>query len=120
MASASEICALLRAMVKMSEGVVATICAAVAAIFVFPLGLALYDALGRPILPFVAVLIALVTTTFASLLAGIPALRRPLIASIAAATASRPPAPRWRTRGTCRWRSVQEGDLTTTLRRTRF
>jgi hypothetical protein len=46
---------------------------------------ALYDALGRPILPFVAVLIALVATTFAPFLASVPGLRRSLNASIAAA-----------------------------------
>jgi len=70
---------------RMNDGIVAIICSSAAAIVLFPLGLALYDALGRPILPFVAVLIALVTTTFAPLLASMPGLRRPLNASLAAA-----------------------------------
>ncbi|MGH9419440.1 MAG: hypothetical protein ACRD3J_05660, partial [Thermoanaerobaculia bacterium] len=59
-------------------------CASAAAIVLFPLGLALYDALGRPILPFVAVMIALVATTFAPLLASVLNLGRPLLASLAA------------------------------------
>lgn len=81
-ALACSICALL----KINEGLAAIICASVAAIVLFPLGLALYDALGRPILPFIAVLIALVATTFAPLIASVPNLGRPLIASLAAAT----------------------------------
>lgn len=70
---------------RMNDGAVAVICASATAIVLFPLGLALYDALGRPILPFVAVLIALATTTFAPLLTSVPGLRRPLNASLAAA-----------------------------------
>jgi hypothetical protein len=73
------------AVLKLSDGVTAIICASAAAIVLFPLGLALYDALGRPILPFVAVLIALVATTFAPFLASVEGLRRPLNGSIAAA-----------------------------------
>jgi len=83
-AVACAIGALLRATLKLSEGTVTIISAALAAIVLFPFGVALYDAIGRPILPFVAVLIALVTTTFAPLLAGLPGLRRPLNAAIAA------------------------------------
>jgi hypothetical protein len=71
---------------KINDGLAAIICASAAAIVLFPLGLALYDALGRPILPFVAVLIALVATTFAPLLAAIPNLGRPLLASLTAGT----------------------------------
>lgn len=78
------VCALC-ALLLLSNGVAAIICSSAAAIVLFPLGVALYDALGRPILPFVAVLIALVTTTFAPLLAGVEGLRRPLNASLAAA-----------------------------------
>jgi hypothetical protein len=63
----------------------AIVCAAAAAVLVFPLGLALYDALGKPILAFVAVLIALVATTFSPLLASVPALRRSLAPSFAVA-----------------------------------
>lgn len=74
------ICALL----KLNDGLAAILSASAAAIVLFPLGLALYDALGRPILPFVAVLIALVATTFAPLIASMPALRGPLNAGITA------------------------------------
>ena len=80
-AMACAICALLR----LSEGVAAIVCASITAILVFPFGFALYDALGRPILPVIAVLIALAATTFAPFLAAVAALRRPLVASIAAA-----------------------------------
>ncbi len=76
------IVALLRATAGMSDGVVAIVSAAIAAILIFPLGLALYDALGRPILPGVALLIALVATTFTPFLAGIERLRVPLLASV--------------------------------------
>ncbi|HEX3577372.1 MAG TPA: M28 family peptidase [Thermoanaerobaculia bacterium] len=80
-AIACAICALFR----LHEGTAAIVCAVVAAILIFPFGLALYDALGRPILPVIAVLIALAATTFAPFLAAVTALRRPLVASIAAA-----------------------------------
>ena len=78
-AVACALCAL-----RLNDGVAAIVCASLAAIVLFPLGVALYDALGRPILPFAAVLIALVATTFAPFLASIPGLRRPLNAAIAA------------------------------------
>ena len=78
-------CALLRAIVRISEGTAAVLCAAVAAILIFPLGLALYVALGGPILPFIALLLALVATTFAPLLAGMPSLKRPLLAVLSVA-----------------------------------
>jgi hypothetical protein len=84
-AIAFAICSLLRATVKLSEGASAIVCAAVAAILIFPLGLALYVALGKPILPFIALLIALVATTFAPLIAGIPSLKRPILGSLALA-----------------------------------
>jgi len=74
------ICAL-----KINDGIAAILCASASAIVLFPLGIALYDALGRPILPFVAVLIALSATTFAPFFASVTGLLRPLNASIAAA-----------------------------------
>jgi hypothetical protein len=79
-AVACALCAL-----RLNEGIAAVICASITAILVFPFGFALYDALGRPILPVIAVLIALAATTFAPFLAAVPSLRRPLIASVAAA-----------------------------------
>src|SRR5204863_3701326 len=60
-AMACAICALLR----LNDGTAAIVCASITAILVFPFGLALYDALGRPILDIIAVLVALVATTFA-------------------------------------------------------
>jgi hypothetical protein len=80
-AIACAICALLR----LNEGLAAIVCATVTAILVFPFGFALYDALGRPILPVIAVLIALASTTFAPFLSAATSLRRPLVATIAAA-----------------------------------
>jgi hypothetical protein len=80
-AMACAICALLR----LNEGLAAIVCATITAILVFPFGFALYDALGRPILPVIAVLIALASTTFAPFLSAVASLRRPLIATIAAA-----------------------------------
>ena len=79
-ALACAVCLILR----LSEGLTGVISASAAAIVLFPLGVALYDALGRPILPFIAVLIALVATTFAPFLASIPGIRRPLNASLLA------------------------------------
>lgn len=83
-ALAYAVCALLEATTRLSDGVAAIISSCAAAVVLFPLGIALYDALGRPILPFVAVLIALVAMTFAPFLASVPGLGRPLVASIAA------------------------------------
>jgi hypothetical protein len=83
-AVACAVCALLQATMGISDGIVAAICASVSAILLFPLGIALYDALGRPILPFVAALIALAAMTFTPFLATVPGLRRPLNASILA------------------------------------
>ena len=76
-AMACAICALLR----LHEGPPRSSAPSITAILVFPFGLALYDALGRPILPVIAVLIALAATTFAPFLAAVAALRRPLVAS---------------------------------------
>jgi hypothetical protein len=80
-AMACAICALLH----LNEGIAAIICGAITAVLVFPFGFALYDALGRPILPVIAVLIALAATTVAPFLATVTLLRRPLVASMAAA-----------------------------------
>ena len=75
----------ISALLRLNEGIAAIICASITAILVFPFGVALYDALGRPILPIIAVLIALAATTFAPFLAAVAGLRRPLVASLAAA-----------------------------------
>ncbi len=80
-AVACAVCTLLR----LNDGIAAIICAAIAAVVLFPFGIALYDALGRPSLPVVALLIALVATTFAPLIAAVPNLGRPLLASLGAA-----------------------------------
>ena len=85
-ALALAVCALLHATTRTTEGTAAIVCAAVAAILIFPLGLALYVAIGKPILPGVAMLIALAATTFTPLLASMPRLKRPLLASLAVAT----------------------------------
>jgi hypothetical protein len=74
-------CALLgvvRATVGADKAVVSILTAGVAAILFFPLAVSLYDALGRPSLPVIAAAVALVTTTFAPMIATAPPLRRAL------------------------------------------
>lgn len=83
-AIAGALLALLRATTRLSESAAGILFAAVAATLFFPLATSLYDALGGPILPFVAMLVALVATTFAPMVAAAE-LRNALIASLAAA-----------------------------------
>ncbi|MEK6372790.1 MAG: M20/M25/M40 family metallo-hydrolase [Acidobacteriota bacterium] len=74
-------CALLgvvRATVGADKAVVSILTAGVAAVLFFPLAVTLYDALGRPSLPVIATVVALVTTTFAPMIATAPPLRRAL------------------------------------------
>ncbi|HKO00567.1 MAG TPA: M28 family peptidase, partial [Thermoanaerobaculia bacterium] len=73
-AVAMAILALLRA----SEATSAIVCAAIAAVLFFPLGLALYDALGTMILPGIAAILAIVATTFAPAFAAAP-MRRVIV-----------------------------------------
>jgi hypothetical protein len=80
-AVAMAILALLRA----REATIAIVCAAIAAVLYFPLGLVLYDALGTMILPGVAAIIAIVATTFAPAVAAAPIRRAITIASFAIA-----------------------------------
>jgi Peptidase family M28 len=68
-ATALAVCAIVRAAREADEGGLAIVCGAIAAIVHFPLAFALYDALGQPSLPVTAAALALVTTTFAPLLA---------------------------------------------------
>jgi hypothetical protein len=74
-------CALLgvvRATVGADKAVVSILTAGVAAVLFFPLAVALYDALGRPSLPAIAAVVALVSTTFAPMVATAPPVRRAL------------------------------------------
>ncbi|MCU1229718.1 MAG: hypothetical protein JWO97_2602 [Acidobacteria bacterium] len=80
-AVAMAILALLRA----REAIIAIVCAAIAAVLFFPLGLVLYDALGTMIFPGVAAILALVATTFAPAIAAAPIRRVLATASFAIA-----------------------------------
>lgn len=79
------ILATLRATLGLSEVAVTLIAAAVAAVLVFPLALTLPDALGAPVLPAVALLVAMVTTTWSPLVASMGPLQRSLSTSFLAA-----------------------------------
>ncbi len=75
------ILATLRASLGLSDVVVTLVAAGVAAILIFPLSLTLYDALGGPALPVIALLVAMVTTTWSPLIAGAEPLHRALVSS---------------------------------------
>jgi hypothetical protein len=64
-AAAMAILAMLRAVTEIAEEVVVAITAVLAALMLYPLALTLYDALGTPVLPGVAAIVALLATTFA-------------------------------------------------------
>jgi hypothetical protein len=70
----------LLALMRANEATIAIVCAAIAAVVFFPLGLVLYDALGVMILPGIAAILAIVATTFAPALAGAPMRRIVVIA----------------------------------------
>ena len=75
------ILATLRASLGLSDGVVTLVAACVSSIIIFPLALTLNDALGSPAMPVVALLIAMVTTTWSPLIAGAEPLQRALVSS---------------------------------------
>lgn len=77
----AAVLAVARATIGADQSVVAVISGAVAAIIFFPLLLSLYDALGWPVLPAIAAVAALVTTTFAPMIAAAP-LRRALVSAL--------------------------------------
>lgn len=60
------------------------ICAAVAALLHFPLALFFYDAFGRPAMIAIALVLALVSTTFAPIVAAATAVRRAALSAMAA------------------------------------
>jgi len=74
----------VRATVGAGKAVVSILSAGVAAIVFFPLAVALYDALGRPALPAIAAVVALVTTTFTPMMATAPPMRRALVSAFIA------------------------------------
>jgi hypothetical protein len=76
------ICALLRAIVDLDDAILAAAGSLAASVLLFPVASSFYDALGRPVLPAVAALIALAATTLTPLFAP---LRRTAYAAIAAA-----------------------------------
>ena len=83
-AMTAAVLAVVRATIGAEKAVVSIAAAVVAAIIFFPLAVALYDALGRPALPAVAAIVALVTTTFAPLIATVPQLHRALVSAFTA------------------------------------
>src|SRR5262249_16867607 len=63
------------------EALISIVNAVITAVLLIPLAFSLYDALGGPALPAIAAVVALVTTTFAPMIAGVPALHPPLISA---------------------------------------
>jgi hypothetical protein len=86
-ATALAVCAIVQASRDADEGGLTIVCGAIAAAIHFPLGFALYDALGQAALPVAAAELALVATTFAPLLAEAQ-LRRALVPAIWAVAAA--------------------------------
>ncbi len=64
-ALAFGICALLRSIIDLDETVIAATGCVVAGVLLLPITVSFYDALGRPVLPAIALIVALVTTTVA-------------------------------------------------------
>ncbi len=77
-------CALLRAIVDLDATIIAIVGCIVSGVLLLPMTTSFYEALGRPVLPALAVVVALVTTTFAACLV-------PVAPDGAAATAPRLP-----------------------------
>jgi hypothetical protein len=86
-------CALLRAIVDLDATIIAIVGCIVAGVLLLPMTASFYEALGRPVLPALALVVALVTTTFAACLLSIApdgamAKRRlPALATVAVALA---------------------------------
>src|SRR5258708_18158614 len=86
-------CALLRAIVDLDATIIAVAGCIVAGVLLLPMTTSFYEALGRPVLPALALVVALVTTTFAACLIsivpdGATAKRRlPALATVAVALA---------------------------------
>lgn len=80
------ICALLRAIVDLDDAVIASISGGVAAVLHFPVAISFYTALGAPVLPVIAVVVALVMTAFVSMWrrAALPAFALALVAALLA------------------------------------
>lgn len=85
-AMACALLAVVRATVGADKAWVSILAAAVTAVLFFPLAVTIYDALGKPALPVVAAIVAMVTTTFAPLVATAPPLRRAVVSAIIATT----------------------------------
>lgn len=64
-ALALGVCALLRSIIDLDETVIAVVGCIVAGVLLLPVAVSFYDALGRPVLPAVAAIVALVSTTVA-------------------------------------------------------
>jgi len=80
-AMAAALLAVARATLGVDDAVIAIVNAVVAAVILFPLAFSVYDALGAPALPVTAAVVAMVTSTFAPLIASAPPLRRALVSA---------------------------------------
>jgi hypothetical protein len=76
----AAVLAVARSTLRVDDAVVSIVNAVIIAVIFFPLAFALYIALGAPALPVTAAVVALVTTTFAPLIAG-ASLRRALVSA---------------------------------------
>jgi hypothetical protein len=72
----------LSALVAADSAIGSIICAVAAAVLHFPLALLFYDAFGRPAIAVIAVVLALVATTFSPIAASANAVRRPALAAV--------------------------------------
>jgi hypothetical protein len=87
-------CALLRAIVDLDATIIAITGCIVSGVLLLPMTTSFYEALGRPVLPALALVVALVTTTFAACLVSsapdgsAPAPRLPFLSKAAVALAA--------------------------------
>lgn len=83
-AAAFALSVILSAIAAADVAIGALICAAVAAVLHFPLALFFYDAFGRPAIIAIALVLALVSTTFSPLVATALLVRRAAVSAMAA------------------------------------
>jgi hypothetical protein len=81
-AAAFTVAIALSATVAADVAVGSIICAAVTALLHFPFGLLFYDAFGRPSIVVIAIVLALVSTTFAPIVAAATSVRRATVSAM--------------------------------------
>ena len=80
-AMTAGVLAVARSALRVDDAVVAIVNAIIVAVILFPIAFSLYDALGAPALAVIAAVVAMVTTTFAPMIASAPPLRRALVSA---------------------------------------